>query len=63
MSSDRFHELKAFLMPMLASASLSAEDDMLTITPSIPFSNPDVENELKSLILQRKLKWGNKTFN
>ena len=63
MSSDRFHELKAFLMPMLASASLSAEDDMLTITPSIPFSNPDVGNELKSLILQRKLKWGNKTFN
>ena len=63
MSSDRFLELKAFLMPMLVSASLSAEDDMLTITPSIPFSNPDVENELKSLILQRKLKWDNKTFN
>ena len=63
MTDDRFHELKAFMSPMLISASLSAEDDELTITPSIPFSNPDVENELKSLILQRKLKWNKKTFN
>lgn len=63
MSEERYSELLPFTLPRMVSAVLSVDADEMKIEPSVPFSNPDVDKEMKALVLQRKLKWNKKTFN
>ena len=63
MSEQRYHELVSLLEPKMWFAELSANDETITFTHSLPLLSQDEKNELKTVLLQRKFKWNGKTFN
>ena len=62
MSTARFAELKELVKPRMTYATYSPVDSMLTFCISTPFTFSDEEEELKSILLQRNLKWDDERF-
>ncbi len=63
MTEDRYAELLTFIDPRMVIAELSPIDDSLTMRLSMPVVGKGEENEMKSILLQRKLNWTGKRFN
>lgn len=63
MSQERFAELKKMLDPLIASARLSADNDTLVLSLSVPMLSEEERWQVNSIILQRKLNWDGRTFN
>ncbi len=63
MSQQRFEELKAMLHPALIKAALSINDNTLTLDMEAPILFKDEKVQIKSIIMQRKLNWNEKSFN
>lgn len=63
MSQQRFEELKAMLHPALIKATLSIDDNTLTLDMDAPILFKDEKVQIKSIIMQTKLNWKGKSFN
>lgn len=62
MSEERFSRLVALLDPIMFSVSLSPTDNVLLVKLSPVVPNPDDEKAIEQILVQRKLKWDDKTF-
>jgi len=62
MSDKRFLELQTMLEPLMVSASLSAEENILCLQQSLPLVSKDEYAAIKAIVSQRKFKWNGKTF-
>ncbi|MGM9704666.1 MAG: DUF3256 family protein [Prevotella sp.] len=63
MQTDKYDELILKLDPYIFSASLSSNDDTLTVIPSAANVTTDDIKSLKDIFLQRKYKWNGQAFN
>jgi hypothetical protein len=63
MSQQRFEELKVMLHPALIKATLSIDDNSLTLDMDAPILFKDEKVQIKSIIMQMKLNWEGKSFN
>ncbi len=62
MTEERFNELKAMLMPYLLCASLSADDDIITLSISNAQIPTDDQADVDAVRLSKTIKWNGHTF-
>ncbi len=62
MTVERYEQLVRLLDPVMVAADVSP-DKSITFSLSMPMTTKEEREELKSVILQKKLKWNGKRFN
>lgn len=63
MSEEKFRELHLALEPKMWGVELSAADKTLVFRLSLPLLSNEEKVQLNALLMQRKFKWNDKTFN
>lgn len=61
-TQDRYESLKAALDPVMAEATLSPDDNTLSLKLSTPLMSREEKNDVKAIISQRKFKWNGHSF-
>lgn len=62
MSESRFNELRNYIEPVIISAEISNDDNIITYNLSLPLMPGDKSDELKAIIKKKSFKWNGDKF-
>lgn len=62
MSEQRFNELRNYIEPVIISAEISNDDNIITYNLSLPLMPGDKSDELKAIIKKKSFKWNGDKF-
>lgn len=62
MSEQRFVELSSMIEPRMVQATLDSQSGEIVLQQSLPLVSDDEKRQLKTILVQRKLKWNGMAF-